>query len=100
INAADEVRVGRDYMLLLDTQRQVEALTPDIAAMVPLGKMVCLRAEGDEYEIVSRFFWPGEGVPEDPVTPSAHSIHNTYCRENLGKTQMSGRQVSLGGADL
>lgn len=46
INAADEVRVGRDYMVVLDSQRQVEALTPDIAAMLPLGKMVCVTAPG------------------------------------------------------
>ncbi|MDF7723525.1 isomerase, partial [Enterobacter hormaechei subsp. xiangfangensis] len=46
INAANEVRVGRDYMVVLDSQRQVEALTPDITAMLPLGKMVCVTAPG------------------------------------------------------
>lgn len=61
INAANEVRVGRDYMVVLDSQRQVEALTPDITAMLPLGKMVCVTAPGDEYDFVSRFFCPGKG---------------------------------------
>ncbi|HGD3583384.1 TPA: PhzF family phenazine biosynthesis protein [Enterobacter hormaechei] len=100
INAANEVRVGRDYMVVLDSQRQVEALTPDIAAMLPLGKMVCVTAPGDEYDFVSRFFCPGEGVPEDPVTGSAHSMLIPYWSEKLGKTQMSARQVSLRGGDL
>ena len=92
INAANEVRVGRDYMVVLDSQRQVEALTPDITAMLPLGKMVCVTAPGDEYDFVSRFFCPGEGVPEDPVTGSAHSMLIPYWSEKLGKTQMSARQ--------
>ncbi len=100
INAAKEVRVGRDYMVVLDSQQQVEALTPDIAAMLPLGKMVCVTAPGDEYDFVSRFFCPGEGVPEDPVTGSAHSMLIPYWSEKLGKTQMSARQVSLRGGDL
>ena len=43
INAANEVRVGRDYMVVLDSQRQVEALTPDITAMLPLGKWSALQ---------------------------------------------------------
>lgn len=62
INAAKEVRAGRDYMVVLDSQRQVEALTPDITAMLPLGKMVCVTAPGDEYDFVSRFFCPGRGT--------------------------------------
>ncbi|WP_150317298.1 PhzF family phenazine biosynthesis protein, partial [Enterobacter hormaechei] len=72
IRAAKEVRVGRDYMVVLESQQQVEALTPDIGAMLPLYKMVCVTAPGEEYDFVSRFFCPGEGVPEDPVTGSAH----------------------------
>lgn len=48
-------------MVVLESQQQVEALTPDIAAMAPLGKMVCVTAPGEEYDFVSRFFCPGEG---------------------------------------
>jgi len=86
--------------VVLDSQRQVEALTPDITAMLPLGKMVCVTAPGDEYDFVSRFFCPGEGVPEDPVTGSAHSMLIPYWSEKLGKTQMLARQVSSRGGDL
>jgi hypothetical protein len=81
-----EVRVGRDYMVVLENQQQVEAVTPDISAMIPLDKMVCITAPGDQYDFVSRFFCPGEGVPEDPVTGSAHSMLIPYWSEKLGKT--------------
>lgn len=100
IAQAKEVRVGRDYMVVLESQQQVEALTPDIAAMAPLGKMVCVTAPGEEYDFVSRFFCPGEGVPEDPVTGSTHSMLIPYWSEKLGKTSMNARQVSYRGGDL
>ena len=100
ITAAKEVRVGRDYMVVLESQQQVEALTPDIGAMLPLDKMVCVTAPGEEYDFVSRFFCPGEGVPEDPVTGSAHSMLIPYWSEKLGKTSLNARQVSYRGGDL
>lgn len=100
IEGAAEVRVGRDYMVVLENQQQVEALTPDIAAMIPLGKMVCVTAPGEHDDFVSRFFCPGEGVPEDPVTGSTHSMLIPYWSKKLGKTQMKARQVSARGGDL
>ena len=100
ISGAKEIRAGRDYMVVLESQQQVEALTPDIAAMIPLDKMVCVTAPGDAYDFVSRFFCPGEGVPEDPVTGSAHSMLIPLWGEKLGKTTMMARQVSARGGDL
>nr|WP_263355505.1 PhzF family phenazine biosynthesis protein [Enterobacter bugandensis] len=101
IPAAKEVRVGRDYCVVLESQQQVEALMPDIGAMVPLGKMVCVTAPGEGgYDFVSRFFCPGEGVPEDPVTGSTHSMLIPYWSERLGKTSLNARQVSYRGGDL
>lgn len=100
ISSARQVRVARDYMVVLENQQQVEALTPDIAAMLPLGKMVCVTAPGDEYDFVSRFFCPGESVPEDPVTGSAHSMLIPYWGDKLGKTKMLARQVSSRGGEL
>nr|VUD32045.1 phenazine biosynthesis protein PhzF [Raoultella sp. NCTC 9187] len=60
---------------------------------------VSARAD-EEYDFVSRFFCPGEGVAEDPVTGSAHSMLIPYWGERLGKTQMQARQVSARGGDL
>lgn len=96
-----EMRVARDYMVVLENQQQVEAVRPNIHAMLPLGKMVCITAPGDgEYDFVSRFFCPGEAVAEDPVTGSAHSMLIPYWAAKLNKTQMLARQVSERGGDL
>ena len=100
ITQAKEVRVARDYMVVLDNQQQVEAVTPDIAAMIPLNKMVCITAPGDEHDFVSRFFCPGESVPEDPVTGSTHSMLIPYWADKLGKTVLQARQLSARGGEL
>lgn len=101
ISDYQQVRVARDYMVVLESQQQVEALRPDIHAMIPLGKMVCVTAPGEgEYDFVSRFFCPDEAVAEDPVTGSAHSMLIPYWADKLNKTQMLARQVSARGGDL
>ncbi|MFU0870442.1 PhzF family phenazine biosynthesis protein [Kluyvera sichuanensis] len=94
-----DVRVARDYLVVLENQQQVEALRPNINAMVPLGKMVCVTAPGTgKYDFVSRFFCPGEAVAEDPVTGSAHSMLIPYWAEKLSKTEMMAHQgVDRGG---
>ena len=96
-----EVREARDYMVVLENQQQVETLRPDIHALIPLGKMVCITAPGEgEYDFVSRFFCPGEAVAEDPVTGSTHSMLIPYWAEKQGKTKMLARQVSARSGDL
>lgn len=102
IDGARECRLGRDYVVVLDTPQQVAALAPDIHAMAPLEKMVCVTAPGggDGADFVSRFFCPGESVAEDPVTGSAHSMLIPYWGERLGKTQMLARQISARGGEL
>jgi PhzF family phenazine biosynthesis protein len=55
-------------------------------------------APGDEsYDFVSRFFAPDKGVPEDPVTGSAHTALGPYWAEILGKTELTGYQASSRG---
>lgn len=100
IDGAQEVRVGRDYMVVLENQQQVEAITPDINAMLPLGKMVCITAPGDKADFVSRFFCPGEAVAEDPVTGSTHSMLIPYWGQRLGRQKMDALQVSRRGGVL
>lgn len=58
-------------------------------------------APGDEgYDFVSRFFAPDKGVPEDPVTGSAHCALTPYWAKRLGKKTMKARQASPRGGDL
>lgn len=101
ITGYQEVRAARDYMVVLENQQQVEAIRPDSVAMLALDKMVCVTAPGDgDYDFVSRFFCPGEGVSEDPVTGSAHSMLIPYWAEKLGKTQLLAYQKSERGGEL
>lgn len=100
LEAAVEVREGRDYLVVLADRQQVEAVRPDMARLRTLGKMICVSAPDEEYDFVSRFFCPGEGVPEDPVTGSAHSMLIPWWGEKLGKTTMMARQISARGGDL
>lgn len=101
INSYLSAHKGRAWVIELENRQQVEALTPDIGAMIPGEHKVSVTARGDgEYDFVSRFFSPGEAVWEDPVTGSAHTMLIPYWGTKLGKTQMLARQVSARGGDI
>jgi PhzF family phenazine biosynthesis protein len=59
-----------------------------------------LTPEEGGYDFISRFFAPAKGVPEDPVTGSAHCALTPYWAKRLGKTTLKARQVSPRGGDL
>lgn len=84
-----------------DSEAQVRALAPDFAA---LGKIdahgVIVTARGTDCDFVSRFFAPAIGIPEDPVTGSAHCRLVPYWAQKLGKTTLFARQVSARGGEL
>ena len=61
---------------------------------------VIVTARGDQVDFVSRFFAPAAGVPEDPVTGSAHCTLMPYWAEKLGKNKLSAHQVSARGGEL
>jgi predicted PhzF superfamily epimerase YddE/YHI9 len=61
---------------------------------------VIVTAPGDDCDFVSRFFAPAKGVPEDPVTGSAHCTLIPYWAEKLGKTELHARQVGRRGGEL
>ena len=58
------------------------------------GVIVTSRADSRGYDFVSRFFAPGSGVPEDPVTGSAHCALGTYWQARLGKSNFVAYQAS------
>ncbi|MBP2302209.1 PhzF family phenazine biosynthesis protein [Azospirillum picis] len=93
---------GRDYLVVYDSADAVRALTPDMAAVAKLDLFaVCVTAPGEGgVDFVSRFFTPAKGIPEDPVTGSAHCMLTPYWAERLGKTVLTARQVSARGGDL
>jgi PhzF family phenazine biosynthesis protein len=95
----DQVVLGKSaYFAALGSAAAVRAVTPDLAAVAAFGTSVCVTATGaDEaapVDFVSRFFAPAHGVPEDPVTGSAHCTLTPYWIARLGKPRLRARQVS------
>lgn len=99
----EEVWASRDYMVTYATAEEVLALRPMMMALCGLDRfavIVTAPGETEGVDFVSRFFAPGAGVPEDPVTGSAHCTLIPYWAERLGKTKLAARQVSRRGGEL
>ena len=90
----------RDWLVELETEEAIRKVTPDFAVMKKAGDMVIITAPGKEVDFVSRFFAPGAGIDEDPVTGSAHSQLIPFWSEKLGKEKMTAKQLSKRGGDL
>lgn len=91
------------YLIEVASEAIVRNLTPNFAALRLLGirsVMVTARAETGEFDFISRFFAPGVGVNEDPVTGSAHCTLAPYWGAKLGKTTLSAYQASTRGGSL
>lgn len=110
-----EVKLGRElgavpsevlgtkdhYLAVFESEAQVRDLSPDPARIAALDRWaVIATAPGDHVDFVSRFFAPRKGVPEDPVTGSAHCVLTPYWARRLGKSEMSARQISQRGGSL
>jgi predicted PhzF superfamily epimerase YddE/YHI9 len=92
---------ARDAMIVFDTEEAVRAFCPDFKLLAQLdGLGVIITAPGSEVDFVSRFFAPKAGVPEDPVTGSAHCTLIPYWAERLGKQRLHARQLSPRGGEL
>ena len=87
-------------LVVLDSEATVRTLRPDFAGLATEESDACIvtaRAESDAVDFVSRFFAPGFGIDEDPVTGSAHCSLGPYWGERLGKTELVAHQVSKRG---
>jgi predicted PhzF superfamily epimerase YddE/YHI9 len=92
---------SRDLMAVFDTEHTVRGLTPSFDRIRALGVFgVIATAPGIEVDFVSRFFAPLMGVPEDPVTGSAHCTLTPYWAKRLGRPRLRARQVSARGGEL
>lgn len=94
-----EVLAADDYIAVFDDEAAVRALTPDMGRLRQLGlRSVCATAPGSAgVDFVSRFFAPGVGIPEDPVTGSAHCQLAPYWAARLGRNRLRARQISTRG---
>jgi PhzF family phenazine biosynthesis protein len=89
-----------DVLVEVDSEQTVRGLKPNHSALAALpvrGVMVTSRSSDPAFDFVSRFFGPGAGIPEDPVTGSAHCCLGPYWGGLLGKTDLVGHQVSARG---
>lgn len=96
-----EVLCADDYLAVFDDEATVRGLAPDFALLGTLGlRGVIATAPGSTDDFVSRFFAPRLGIPEDPVTGSAHCTLAPYWAARLGKNPLSARQVSTRGGRI
>ena len=90
-----------DYMLIYETQEDIENMKPNFHLLNELDcRGVIITAKGNKVDFVSRFFAPQCGIPEDPVTGSAHTTLTPYWSEKLNKKILSAKQLSERGGDL
>ena len=93
---------ARDHLVVFDSAAEIVALKPDLAALANVDCWAAIvTAPGEDgVDFVSRFFAPAQGVPEDPVTGSAHCTLVPYWAKRLGKTAFEARQLSRRGGAL
>ena len=101
ISQAVETLRSRDYFVVLPDEDAVKNVRPDFSLMKELDTIgVIVTAQGQSADVVSRCFYPGPGIPEDPVTGSAHCNIVPYWCQQLGKTSLFAKQLSGRGGNL
>lgn len=103
---AREWHVATNYLAVFEHASDIAALRPDMralarhSAITNLGFIVTAPADDGVHDFVSRYFAPGHGVDEDPVTGSAHCTLAPYWAQRLGRTELIGRQLSARGGSV
>jgi PhzF family phenazine biosynthesis protein len=97
-----ETYLNRDLLFVLENEEAVKNAKPDFSKLEQLsdGMGVLITAKGDQFDFVSRCFFPKIKVNEDPVCGSAHSNFIPYWAKRLGKDEMVARQLSKRGGTL
>jgi PhzF family phenazine biosynthesis protein len=97
---AEFLRTG-DCFCVFETEDQIRSLNPDMSKLAAVDcRGVIVTAPGKDCDFVSRFFAPRAGIPEDPVTGSAHTNLIPYWSRRLAKTKLFARQISRRGGEL
>jgi PhzF family phenazine biosynthesis protein len=92
---------AEDLLVVLDSEQAVQEAHPDFSALARVEcRGICITAGGDRSDFVSRFFAPRVGIPEDPVTGSAHCVLIPYWAGVLGKKDLHAFQISNRGGEL
>jgi len=97
----EEVLLSRDYLVVYDSEEKIKSLRPNMEKLSRLDSLgIIATAQGSQCDFVSRFFAPGVGIPEDPVTGSAHCTLVPYWANKTGKTKFHALQLSQRGGEL
>jgi predicted PhzF superfamily epimerase YddE/YHI9 len=90
-----------NYLAVIDGEHGLRRLAPDMAAIAGLDRAgVIVTARGTDYDFVSRYFAPAKGIPEDPVTGSAHCTLAPYWAGQLGRNALRAFQASARGGEV
>ncbi len=101
INPLAVFRGRDDFMAILPSEKDVASLKPNFVPLKELdARGLIVTAKGDDVDFVSRCFYPEAGIEEDPVTGSAHTTLTPYWAEQVGKMNLSARQISHRGGEL
>ena len=96
-----EIHASKSWLAVLPSEDAVRAVKPDFDAIAALDRDgVIITAPGDRADFVSRYFAPHAGIPEDPVTGSAHCTLTPFWAQRLGKASLVAHQVSKRGGAL
>lgn len=96
-----EVLKADDYLAVFDSEDIISSINPNFTELEQLDlRGVIVTAKGDSFDFVSRFFAPKFGIPEDPVTGSAHCELAPYWSNKLGKIELTAKQISKRGGSL
>jgi PhzF family phenazine biosynthesis protein len=89
------------YVAVFDTAETIRSIRPNFALLQDLHPyVVAVTAPATDVDFVSRYFAPSYGIPEDPVTGSAHCILAPYWGKRLGKSKLHARQLSERGGEM
>lgn len=96
-----EIWKSRDYVLVYGSEAEVRALDPNFNLLEKVEAFGFIATStSDQYDFVSRFFAPGAGINEDPVTGSAHCTLIPFWAGRIGKTKLRAFQASRRGGEL
>jgi PhzF family phenazine biosynthesis protein len=96
-------RTAFDYLVEIESAAVLRSMSPDLGLVARLparGVIVTARSDNDDYDFMSRFYAPAAGVPEDPVTGSAHCGLAPYWAQKLDKMELAGYQASARGGTV
>lgn len=90
-----EVLLSQNYLVVYESEEVIRSLRPDMSRLLTIDCFgFIVTARGNDVDFVSRFFAPKAGIPEDPVTGSAHCTLVPYWAEKLSKTKLHALQLS------